>query len=93
MANPDGVAHGSGKQGGTDMRNRIIAIGLAVAGIGSATGGQALAWGCTAVASDGAYGYSNDWPSEQDAELRALQECDKRTTTNDCATDQCDPNS
>ena len=74
------------------MRNIILTLGVAIAAMVLVPAAPALAWGCTAVASDGAYGYSNNWPDEQDAELRALQECDKQTTTNDCQTDQCDPN-
>lgn len=52
----------------------------------------AFAWGCTAVDSQGAYGYSYNWPDEQDAELAALKQCDKYTQTNDCQTESCDPN-
>ena len=74
------------------MRVKMILAGIAMLAMGAAFSGEALAWGCTAVASDGAYGYSNNWPDEQDAELRALQECDKQTTSGDCKTDQCDPN-
>lgn len=73
------------------MRRRLMLACLSMIAIGSLSPCQALAWGCTAVASDGAYGYSYNWPDEQDAELRALKECDKRTTTNDCQTDSCDP--
>jgi hypothetical protein len=56
------------------------------------SGSEALAWGCVAVASDGAYGYSYNWPSEQDAELTALNQCDANSTSGDCSTDSCDPN-
>lgn len=52
----------------------------------------ALAWGCVATASDGAYGYSYNWPSEEDAELTALNECDARSSSGDCQTESCDPN-
>jgi hypothetical protein len=74
------------------MLKTVMAVGVCTLVIGSLWPCQALAWGCTAVASDGAYGYSTNWPDEQDAELKALKECDKRTTTNDCQTDDCDPN-
>lgn len=74
------------------MRVKMILAGLALLATGAASSGEALAWGCTAVASDGAYGYSYNWPDEQDAELTALKECDKRTKSDDCQTDQCDPN-
>lgn len=52
---------------------------------------QAFAWGCVAASSDGAYGYSSNWPSEQDAELNAIKECEVRSSTDDCATQSCDP--
>ncbi|MBL0373084.1 DUF4189 domain-containing protein [Rhizobium sp. KVB221] len=74
------------------MRMRFFLGCVAALVIGSAPSGPAFAWGCTAVASDGAYGYSNDWPSEQDAELTALKQCDKYTTSDDCQTESCDPN-
>jgi len=71
------------------MRKVILAC-LAAGAVGAATSGQALAWACVAVDSEGAYGYSNDWPSEQDAELTALQQCDKYTKTYDCQIQSCD---
>jgi hypothetical protein len=74
------------------MRKVILAC-LAVGALAGATSGQALAWGCVAVDSQGAYGYSNNWPSEQDAELTALKQCDKYTKTGDCQTESCDHDS
>jgi hypothetical protein len=74
------------------MRKILMSAGLLAALLTAASSGQAFAWGCTAVASDGAYGYSYNWPDEEDAELRALKECDKQTTTNDCQEESCDPN-
>jgi Domain of unknown function (DUF4189) len=71
---------------------RLIMAALLAGLMGAGSAGSAFAWGCTAVASDGSYGYSNNWPDEEDAELRALQECDKYATTNDCQTQDCDPN-
>lgn len=71
------------------MRKWMLAC-LATAVVCGATSSQALAWGCIAVDSQGAYGYSNDWPSEQDAELTALQQCDRYTRTDDCQTQSCD---
>lgn len=71
------------------MRKLMLAC-IATVLIGGATTGQALAWGCVAVDSEGAYGYSNNWPSEQDAELSALNQCDKYTKTYDCQTQSCD---
>ena len=69
---------------------KVMLTCLAVGMIGAATSGKALAWGCVAVDSQGAYGYSNNWPDEQDAELTALKQCDKYTKTNDCQTQSCD---
>jgi hypothetical protein len=74
------------------MGRMLMFAGLLAALFDAASSRQAFAWGCTAVASDGAYGYSYDWPDEQDAEMRALQECDKQTTTDDCEEESCDPN-
>lgn len=64
---------------------------LSAVSLFAASSSPAWSWGCTAVASDGAYGYSYNWPDEQDAELKALQECDKQTTSDDCQTQECDP--
>ena len=71
------------------MSRALIVACLTVGIIGLATTDQALAWSCVAVDSEGAYGYSNNWPSEQDAELTALQQCDKYTKTYDCQTQSC----
>jgi spermidine/putrescine-binding protein len=74
------------------MMRKMIYVSLTLGlTLGAATG-QALAWGCTAVDSQGAYGYSYNWPDEQDAELAALKQCDKYTKTKDCQTESCDPN-
>jgi hypothetical protein len=67
---------------------KIVLTAMMLMALGS--GSKALAWGCVAVDSQGAYGYSNDWPSEQDAELTALKQCDKYTKTYDCQTQSCD---
>jgi hypothetical protein len=66
----------------------LVCVMLIMVGSGS----KVLAWGCVAVASDGAYGYSYNWPSEQDAELTALNQCEANSTSGDCSTDSCDPN-
>jgi hypothetical protein len=66
----------------------LVCVMLAATGSSS----KAMAWGCVAVASDGAYGYSYNWPSEQDAELTALNQCEANSTSGDCSTDSCDPN-
>jgi hypothetical protein len=65
---------------------------LAAMAFSALSSGQALAWGCTAVDSEGAYGYSTNWPDEQDAEMRALDECEARSKTHDCEEQSCDPN-
>jgi len=54
-------------------------------------GSKAFAWGCVAASSDGAYGYSDNWPSEQDAETTAINDCEVRSSTDDCAAQSCDP--
>jgi hypothetical protein len=51
----------------------------------------AFAWGCTAVARDGAYGYSYNYPNKRGAIRRALKECTDRTYHR-CRIVQCDPN-
>jgi len=70
------------------MRKLILAgMMLTVVGAGS----KALAWGCVAASSDGAYGYSDNWPSEQDAQSTAITECEVRSSTDDCTIQSCDP--
>ena len=71
---------------------KLMLVCLMTGLIGGATGGPVLAWGCVAVDSEGAYGYSNNWPSEQDAELSALNQCEANSTSGDCSTESCDPN-
>jgi VCBS repeat-containing protein len=71
---------------------KLILVCAAFGLAGATTTETALAWGCVAVDSQGAYGYSYNWPSEQDAELTALQQCEKHTKTYDCQTESCDPN-
>jgi hypothetical protein len=55
------------------------------------TGSEALAWGCVAASSDGAFGYSDNWPNEKDAETTAIKDCEVQSSTDDCATQSCDP--
>jgi hypothetical protein len=55
------------------------------------TGSNAFAWGCVAESTDGASGYSSNWPSEQDAQTNAIKECEVRSSTDDCAVQSCDP--
>jgi hypothetical protein len=52
----------------------VIALGVLVTSETSA-----FAWGCTAVARDGAYGYSYNYPTKQGAVRRALRECSYRS--------------
>lgn len=68
---------------------RLALAGVILMVLGADT--KALAWGCVAVSSDGASGYSYNWPSEQDAELNAISECEVRSSTDDCAAQSCDP--
>jgi hypothetical protein len=79
-------------RGNPDMRMTFLLACVATSLVAGASSRPAFAWGCTAVAGDGAYGYSYNWPSEQDAELRALNECEARSTSGDCSTESCDPN-
>lgn len=52
---------------------------------------QAFAWGCTAVADDGSYGYSYNYPNKRGARQRAKAECNARTNER-CEVTSCDPN-
>ena len=74
------------------MYKAVRMAGIAVALLVIASSTQVRAWGCVAVDSDGAYGYSYNWPDEEDAELTALKQCDAKSTAGDCKTDSCDPN-
>lgn len=51
---------------------------------------QAFAWGCTAVADDGTYGYSYNYPNKSGARARAKAECNERTNDR-CKVVSCDP--
>jgi hypothetical protein len=70
------------------MRKLILAAMMLMA-LGG--GSKALAWGCVAASSDGAYGYSDNWASEQDAQSNAIKECEVRSSTDDCSIQSCDP--
>lgn len=69
------------------MRKAAIA-GLMMA-LAPGLGSKAFAWGCVAASSDGAYSYN--WPSEQDAQSNAINECADRSLTDDCVAQSCDP--
>lgn len=73
------------------MRKPVLAV-MALGMMATLHVSSASAWGCVAVDSQGAYGYSYNWASEEDAELTALQQCEKHSKTDDCQTDSCDPN-
>lgn len=71
------------------MISRIFGVLAVAALIGGASATTAGAWGCVARGSDGGYGYSYNWPSEQDAELTALNKCEENSTSGDCSTETC----
>ena len=51
----------------------------------------ASAWGCKAKYNgDDAYGYSHSYNSREDAENRALRECNSRTSSGSCHIVECD---
>ena len=70
---------------------KIILLGLMIGLAAAVMPNRAAAWGCVARASDGGYGYSYNWPSEQDAELTALNQCEANSTSGDCSTESCTP--
>ena len=53
--------------------------------------GQAFAWSCVAMSSDGAQGWSSNYSEVGAAEHRAMIECQSRTTSNDCEIQNCVP--
>ncbi|MGV3551914.1 DUF4189 domain-containing protein [Rhizobium sp.] len=71
------------------MKSRRLAIVIAAILFGAMSADMASAWGCVARGSDGGYGYSYNWPSEQDAELTALNKCEENSTSGDCSTEVC----
>lgn len=66
----------------------FIAVVSGFVGIGAP---QALAWSCQAVADDGTYGYSYNYPNRRSARQRALAECDARTY-DQCYIEDCQRN-
>ena len=70
------------------MRKLILAAMMLMA---FGAGSKALAWGCVAESSDGAYGYSDNWASEQDAQSTAISDCEVRSSSDDCVIQSCDP--
>lgn len=71
------------------MRSKIFWALTAAVFVGGASATTAAAWGCVATGSDGGYGYSYNWPSEQDAELTALNQCEANSSGGDCSTQSC----
>ena len=71
------------------MKFRILCALAAAALLGGADATTARAWGCMATGSDGGYGYSYNWPSEQDAELTALNQYEANLSSGDCSTQSC----
>ena len=73
-------------------RNTKFAIaGIFISSLLASSAPQAFAWGCTAVADDGAYGYSYNYPNKRAARQRARAECNARTSY-ECQVTSCDPN-
>jgi hypothetical protein len=70
---------------------KYILSGALALGVVMTAQTSAFAWGCTAVARDGAYGHSYNYPNKRSAAARALAECGKRTSRN-CRVVNCDPN-
>jgi len=66
-------------------------VGLMSLGFAASLQSEAFAWGCTAAARDGAYGYSYNYPNKRSAVQRALYECSARTYRR-CYITQCNPN-
>lgn len=75
------------------MKNivKYAIAGLVGIGFSATLQTEAYAWGCTAVARDGAYGYSYNYPNKRSAQRRALRECTARTYRR-CYITQCRPN-
>ena len=73
------------------INTKLAMAGLFIATLVGQSAPQAFAWGCTAVADDGAYGYSNNYPNRKSARQRARAESSARTNYN-CQVTSCDPN-
>jgi hypothetical protein len=70
---------------------KYILMGLMSLGFAASLQTEVFAWGCTAVARDGSYGYSYNYPNRRSAQRRALAECSARTYRR-CYISQCNPN-
>jgi hypothetical protein len=72
-------------------RNLFMLAGLLASGMTFSETTSAFAWGCNAVANDGTYGYSYNYPNKRGAMARARAECEARTYRR-CRVVSCDPN-
>lgn len=72
------------------MRRKLILAGLSAAGVALSCS-YAFAWSCVASSSDGAQGWSSNYPNMNAAERRALSECQNVTGSGDCEVQSCVP--
>jgi hypothetical protein len=72
------------------MSRKLLLSAIATAMMALSTS-HAWAWSCVAGSTDGAQGWSSNYADQGAAELRALQECENVTTSNDCEVQQCVP--
>jgi hypothetical protein len=70
------------------MFAKTLGIALIIVAAVSGTATLAFAWGCVAVAQNGAYGYSYHFSSRSGAIQRALEECSARGRG--CQIEDCD---
>ena len=68
-----------------------IALAAFIASTGAiAASNTANAWGCIAVSEENSYGYSYNYDNQDDATVRALNECAAKTTTaSTCEITEC----
>ncbi|MDB5526036.1 MAG: hypothetical protein JWM58_3799 [Rhizobium sp.] len=70
---------------------KFVVAGAFVSALLASSAPHAFAWSCVAVADDGTYGYSYNYPNKKGARQRAKAECSERTY-DDCHVTSCDPN-
>jgi Domain of unknown function (DUF4189) len=76
-----------------NKKYRLAAVLLAILSLNATIIGKSYAWGCKAESNgDDAYGYSHSYDSRSDAENRALNECNSRTSSGYCYIVDCDSN-
>jgi hypothetical protein len=73
------------------MRKLLLLACLPVILAPTASFAYPTKWNCVAGSSDGAQGWSENYKTESAAEQRALRECEKVTTSDDCEIQQCIP--